>query len=142
MSRGGWRLTPGHLQSRTLSEALQRLVDAVAGESGRTGRLRVDGEPVVLPANSEVVLLRTAQEALSNVRRHSGASSFEVVLSYAVSGRVVLEVTDDGAGFDPGGGRRGFGLDGATARAAEVAGRFEVDSSPGSGTTVRVEVPR
>ena len=62
-------MTPGHLQSRTLSEALQRLVDAVSAESGMTGTLRVEGEPVVLAANSEVVLLRTAQEGLSNVRR-------------------------------------------------------------------------
>jgi signal transduction histidine kinase len=135
-------LTPGHLQSRTLSEALQRLVDAVASESGMTGRLRVDGEPVVLPANSEVVLLRTAQEALSNVRRHSGAASFEVALSYAVPGTVALDVTDDGQGFEPGTARRGFGLDGAIARAAEVTGSFVVDSRPGAGTTVRVEVPR
>ena len=74
-------MTPGHLQSRTLSEALQRLVDAVSAESGMAGTLRVEGEPVVLPANSEVVLLRTAQEGLSNVRRHSGATTFEVSLS-------------------------------------------------------------
>ena len=135
-------LTPGHLQSRTLSEALQRLVDAVSAESGMVGTLRVDGEPVVLSANSEVVLLRTAQEGLSNVRRHSGASSFEVFLSYAADGPVALVVTDDGGGFDPAAGGRGFGLDGATARATEVGGRFDVDSRPGAGSRLRVEVPR
>jgi signal transduction histidine kinase len=135
-------MTPGHLQSRTLSEALQRLVDAVSAESGMVGTLRVDGEPVVLSANSEVVLLRTAQEGLSNVRRHSGASSFEVFLSYAADGPVALVVTDDGVGFDPAAGVRGYGLDGATARATEVGGRFDVDSRPGAGSRLRVEVPR
>jgi signal transduction histidine kinase len=134
-------LTPGHLQSRTLSEALQRLVDAVAAESGMTGRLHVVGDPVALAANSEVVLLRTAQEALANVRRHSGASSFTVTLTYSAEGGAVLEVSDDGAGFDPQASHRGYGLDGATARAAEVEGRFEVVSTAGEGTTVRVEVP-
>jgi signal transduction histidine kinase len=134
-------LTPGHLQSRTLSQALQRLVDAVAAESGMTGRLHVVGDPVALAANSEVVLLRTAQEALANVRRHSGASSFTVTLTYAAEGGAVLEVSDDGAGFDPQASHRGYGLDGATARAAEVEGRFEVVSTAGEGTTVRVEVP-
>ncbi|WP_457255014.1 sensor histidine kinase [Pedococcus sp. P5_B7] len=135
-------MTPGHLQSRTLSEALQRLVDAVSAESGMTGTLRVEGEPVVLSANSEVVLLRTAQEGLSNVRRHSGATTFEVSLTYPPDGPVALAVSDDGVGFEPGAEARGYGLDGATARAAEVGGRFDVDSSPGEGSRLRVEVPR
>lgn len=134
-------LTPGHLMRRTLAEALERLVDEVGRESGMHGRLRLVGEPGVLPANSEVVLLRTAQEALANVRRHSGAGSFEVVLTYAVGAPAVLEVTDDGVGFDAAEDRRGYGLEGATARAAEVRGRFEVRSEPGRGTTVRLEVP-
>jgi signal transduction histidine kinase len=135
-------MTPGHLQSRTLSEALQRLVDAVSAESGMAGTLRVEGEPVVLSANSEVVLLRTAQEGLSNVRRHSGATAFDVALSYAADGPVALVVTDDGVGFDPDAEARGYGLDGATARATEVGGRFDVDSTPGTGSRLRVEVPR
>jgi signal transduction histidine kinase len=135
-------MTPGHLQSRTLTEALQRLVDAVSLETGMRGRLRVDGEPLVLPANSEVVLLRTAQEGLANVRRHSAAESFEVHLTYAAEGPVAMTVTDDGVGFTPEPGARGYGLDGASARASEVGGRFEVDSAPGSGARLRVEVPR
>jgi signal transduction histidine kinase len=89
-----------------------------------------------------VVLLRTAQEALSNVRRHSGATTFEVSLAYAADGPVALVVTDDGVGFDLGAEARGYGLDGATARATEVGGRFDVDSAPGSGARLRVEVPR
>jgi signal transduction histidine kinase len=135
-------MTPGHLQSRTLTEALQRLVDAVSLETGMSGRLRVEGEPLVLPANSEVVLLRSAQEGLANVRRHSGARSFEVFLSYAADGPVAMTVTDDGVGFAPEEGVRGYGLDGASARASEVGGRFEVESTPGSGARLRVEVPR
>jgi signal transduction histidine kinase len=135
-------MTPGHLQSRTLSEALQRLVDAVSAGSGMQGSLRVDGVPVALPANSEVVLLRTAQEALANLRRHSGASRFEVHLAYAADAPVSLEVTDDGVGFDRASVSSGYGLDGVTARAAEVGGSFEVDSAPGTGARLRVEVPR
>ena len=134
--------TPGHLQSRTLSEALGRLVDAVAAESGMRGSLVVQGEPTVLPANSEVVLLRTAQEGLANVRRHAHAGSFEVRLTYAADAPVSLEVADDGVGFAPDTPDRGYGLDGATARADEVGGRFEVHSAPGSGTRLRMEVPR
>ena len=135
-------MTPGHLQSRTLSEALGRLVDAVAAESGMRGSLVVQGEPTVLAANSEVVLLRTAQEGLANVRRHARARAFEVRLTYADDAPVSLEVADDGVGFGPDAPGRGYGLDGATARAREVGGRFEVHSVPGSGTRLRMEVPR
>ena len=135
-------MTPGHLQSRTLSEALGRLVDAVEAESGMRGSLVVQGEPTVLPANSEVVLLRTAQEGLANVRRHAQAHTFEVRLTYAADAPVSLEVADDGVGFAPDTPDRGYGLDGATARADEVGGRFQVHSAPGSGTRLRMEVPR
>ncbi|GAA4721746.1 sensor histidine kinase [Pedococcus ginsenosidimutans] len=135
-------MTPGHLQSRTLSEALGRLVDAVAAESGMLGSLVVQGEPTVLPANSEVVLLRTAQEGLANVRRHARAHTFEVRLTYPADAPVTLEVADDGVGFVPDTPDRGYGLDGATARADEVGGSFEVHSTPGSGTRLRMEVPR
>jgi signal transduction histidine kinase len=96
----------------------------------------------VLPANSEVVLLRTAQEGLANIRRHARASTFEVRLTYPADAPVTLEVADDGVGFLPDTPDRGYGLDGATARADEVGGSFEVHSTPGFGTRLRMEVPR
>ncbi|WP_157635649.1 sensor histidine kinase [Nostocoides japonicum] len=135
-------LTPGHLQSRTLVEALDRLVGAVSAESGVRAALDVAGEPVRLPGSTEVVLLRTAQEALSNVRRHARARSARVVVSYADPARVVLTVRDDGIGYATDAGTGGFGLDGVRSRAADIGGAAEVTSAPGRGTAVRVEVPR
>lgn len=135
-------LTPGHLQSRTLGEALARLGVAVSSESGLRADVRVEGEPVPLGGSAEVVILRTAQEALSNVRRHAGAGHVDLTLAYADPERVVLEVRDDGRGFDPLAPRTGFGLDGVHARAAEVGGAVELVSAPGAGTTLRLEVPR
>ncbi len=135
-------LTPGHLQSRTLTEALDRLVAAVAHETTIDARLVVTGEPAALGATTEVVLLRTAQEALSNVRRHSGAGHATVEVSYALPDRVTLRVADDGRGFSAGEPRPGFGLDGVTARVAELGGRASVSSVPGEGTRLDVEVPR
>ncbi len=134
-------LTPGHLQSRTLVEAMQRLGAAVSSETGLRADVRVDGEPAPLGGVAEVVLLRTAQEALSNVRRHAGAASVAVGLAYEEAA-VVLTVTDDGRGFDPAADRAGFGLDGVRARAAQVGGAVALTSAPGSGTTLRLEVPR
>lgn len=135
-------LSPGHLQSGTLAEALQRVVDRASHESGIAGVLTVTGVPVAATANSEVALLRTVQEALANIRRHSGASRFEVRLTYAEGDQIALEVTDDGAGFDPGAGTGGYGLVGAQARAADLGSELQVESAPGGGTTLRVSVPR
>ncbi|MEO5609243.1 MAG: sensor histidine kinase [Ornithinibacter sp.] len=134
-------LTPGHLQSRTLVEALERLGAAMSHEIGLRAEVRVEGEPEPLGGTAEVVLLRTAQEALSNVRRHADATSVDLALLYGTE-RVVLTVCDDGTGFDTGEARVGFGLDGLHSRAAEVGGTVLVDSSPGGGTTLRLEVPR
>ena len=135
-------LTPGHLQSRTLGEALERLGAAVTSETGLRADVRVAGDPVPLGGSAEVVILRTAQEALSNVRRHASAARVDLTLAYDDPDEVVLTVHDDGLGFDPDGARSGFGLDGVQARAAEVGGAVEVLSEPGTGTTLRLVVPR
>ena len=135
-------LTPGHLQSRTLGEALERLGAAVTSETGMRADVRVAGNPVPLGGSAEVVILRTAQEALSNVRRHASAARVDLTLAYDDPDEVVLTVRDDGLGFDLDGARSGFGLDGVQARAAEVGGAVEVLSEPGTGTTLRLVVPR
>ncbi|MGL4744536.1 MAG: sensor histidine kinase [Dermatophilaceae bacterium] len=135
-------LTPSHLQSRTLVEALERLAAAVSRENGVRAEVSVAGEPAPLGGASEVVILRTAQEALSNVRRHAGAERVGLSLAYDDPRRVVLTVADDGCGFDPSGGRRGFGLDGVEARVRIVGGTVALDAAPGRGTTLRLEVPR
>ncbi len=134
-------LTPGHLQSRTLVEALVRLGSAVSHENGLRAEVRVDGEPEPLGGSTEVVILRTAQEALANVRRHAAASRVDLALTYDES-RVVLTVCDDGRGFDAAADRGGFGLDGRHSRAAEVGGTVALHSRRGGGTTLRLEVPR
>ena len=135
-------LTPGHLQSRTLGEALERLGAAVSSETGMRADVRVAGDPVPLGGSAEVVILRTAQEALSNVRRHASAARVDLTLTYDDPHAVVLTVRDDGLGFEPDGVRAGFGLDGVQARAAEIGGAVEVLTGPGAGTTLRLVVPR
>jgi signal transduction histidine kinase len=134
-------LTPGHLQSRTLVEALERLGTAVSSENGLRAEVHVAGDPVPLGGSAEVVIFRTAQEAVANVRRHASAGRVDLTLAYDEPGRVVLTVRDDGRGFDPQARGAGFGLDGVRARAAEVGGSLEVSSGPGSGTTLRLVVP-
>jgi signal transduction histidine kinase len=125
-------LTPVDLQAAPLPEAIGRLVDRFSAETGVPARVTVTGEPRALPANTEVVLLRAAQEALANVRRHAGAGRVEVTLDGAV-----LAVADDGAGFDPTAPTGGYGLAGMRRRVEEIGGTVSVASGPG-GTRVEV----
>ena len=100
------------------------------------------GEPEPLGAAKEIVIFRTAQEALSNVRRHASARHCAVVMSYVDPDQVVLTVTDDGVSFEPQARPAGFGLDGVRSRVGEVNGVVEVMAAPGSGTQIRLQVPR
>ncbi|MFG2503749.1 GAF domain-containing sensor histidine kinase [Streptomyces sp. NPDC048441] len=96
-----------------------------------------------LPAAQEEAMLRVAQEALHNALRHSGAEHVRVALARRGSG-AVLRVTDDGSGFDPRVIRRAgrhLGLVSMRDRASGVGGRLTVESEPGKGTTIEMEVP-
>ncbi|MER7760028.1 GAF domain-containing sensor histidine kinase [Streptomyces sp. NPDC097619] len=96
-----------------------------------------------LPASQEEALLRVAQEALHNALRHSAAARVEVLLARRGPG-ALLRVTDDGKGFDPRAVRRAgrhLGLVSMRDRAAGVGGTLTVQSVPGQGTTIEMEVP-
>jgi signal transduction histidine kinase len=108
-------------------------------------RLRIDvqGPRLRLEVSEfvETQLFAIAREALANVERHAGASVALVRVS-TPRGQVLLEVRDDGRGFDAAEGHPGhFGLESMRSRAAEAGGRVTIASSPGSGTVVRVRVP-
>jgi len=115
-----------------------------AGLAGRAHGICVSvterAVPPLDPA-TEVALYRVAQEALHNALRHSGGTCVTVSVSGA-SRRVVLEVTDDGPGFDPSAAEgKGLGLASMRQRAATAGGTVRVVSAPGQGTTVRLEAP-
>ncbi|SED70486.1 Signal transduction histidine kinase [Amycolatopsis tolypomycina] len=131
-------LAPADLAAGSLVDAVRRQADRLADSSNVVVRYEVDGVLPPIGTAGEVVLLRGAQEALNNVRRHAAASAVSVRLS-AVDGSVRLSVRDDGAGFDPD-HATGFGLRGMRSRAEQVGGRLSVRSGP-SGTELTLEVP-
>jgi signal transduction histidine kinase len=132
-------LAPAALAGTPLADSLARLADRAGEESGVRATFEVHGDPRPLATGAEVVLLRVCQEALSNMRRHAGASSARVLLSYC-DGEVRLEVSDNGTGFDPEEPTAGYGLRGMRARVSEIGGELTVRSVPGEGTTVTAEV--
>ncbi|MGV9350242.1 sensor histidine kinase, partial [Streptomyces spiralis] len=130
---------PTELAGTSLPDALRRLVGRLGEETGVATSWELTGEPRGLHAAIEVIVLRCAQEALTNVRRHADAARAALHLRYLPDG-VRLEVSDDGVGFDltaP----AGFGLAGMRERVRHAGGHLAIRSAPGSGTVLIVEVP-
>ena len=132
-------LAPAALATGSLPDAVRRQVTRFAEETGVPATFRLTGDARALPTVVEVVLLRAAQEALTNVRRHADAHEVAVLLAFA-DGTVRLAVRDDGRGFDPA-AASGFGVPGMRARAGQVNGTLAVHSDPETGTLIEVEVP-
>lgn len=139
-------LSPPDLEHGSLAAALSRLSSRTSVPE-LTVQFAVSGTPVELPTPYEVALLRTAQSALANAVRHSGARRAEITLSFMETS-VALDVVDDGKGFDPAAdGERagtesgGFGLPAMRARARSLGGTLNVESAPEQGTAVAVTLP-
>jgi signal transduction histidine kinase len=123
-----------------LAESLRRYALLAGRAHGIEVRLTAVDVPELDP-RVQAAAFRVAQEALHNALRHSAAGEVSLTLSRA-RGRVVLEVADDGAGFDPELAPPGLGLASMRERAAAVGGTLRVSSAPGKGTRVRLAVPQ
>jgi PAS domain S-box-containing protein len=138
-------LRPSMLDNLGMLAALEWLVRSVEEKSGIRCELDTPGGSgdLGLSPDRRTALFRIAQEALSNVARHSGATRARLSLQCDAGG-VGLEVRDNGRGFVPGrdAAAPSFGLLGMEERAGVLGGRFRVASAPGQGTTVSVYVPR
>jgi signal transduction histidine kinase len=122
-----------------LAESLRRYAQLAARAHGITVLVTAADVPELEP-KAQAAAFRVAQEALHNALRHSGATEVSVTLA-RTRRRVLLEVADNGTGFDPGLASGGLGLTSMRERAAAVGGMLRVTSTPGAGTKVRMEVP-
>jgi signal transduction histidine kinase len=124
-----------------LVAALARHASGLRTSDGLTVDVEGPSSPLALSELAEQQLFAIGREALANVQKNAAASAVQVRVR-AEDGRVVLEVRDDGRGFDPAAGHPGhFGLDSMRSRANEIGGDLTINSTPGSGTLVRVCVP-
>jgi signal transduction histidine kinase len=140
-----FELRPPAAESEGLATALRKHVDVLQRVHGHAVELRVDGdaEPAGDGRRAGEVL-RIAQEALQNALRHAEATRVDVRLE-GHDGRLRLAVADDGVGFDPaepGLRSRRLGLTSMEERARALGGSLSIESRPGAGTTVALEVPR
>jgi two-component system, NarL family, sensor histidine kinase UhpB len=134
------RLRPEALDDLGLRSALLALAARLEDASGLSVQVRIAPDLPALTPEVELVLYRVAQESLTNVLRHADARHAEVGLRFA-SDAVVLEVADDGRGFDVDSAPTGEGLRGMRERALFVGGTVTVLSQPRTGTRVRLSVP-
>jgi len=141
-----WALRPDRLLGDSLDGALESLVDDFRSEGSVDAEFVLVGEARLMPPASEECLLRVAQEALANVRRHAAASRVIATLSY-LDDAVALDVRDDGVGFEAASQASttlftgGVGLQTMLERAEELGGFRRIESGRGEGTAVVVQLP-
>jgi signal transduction histidine kinase len=133
-------LRPAELERDGLGGALRKEVEML----GRLHDVEIDLELSGETTTGSPDVLRIVQEALHNALRHAGAQHVTVRLAQT-GGRMLVEVTDDGIGFDPEQPElrsRHLGLTSMEERARELGGHLEIRSAPGAGTTVRLDVAK
>jgi len=133
-------LRPGILADRQLDQALKQMASEFDARTSVVTVVDVDGEVASLLASRAGDVVQLAREALSNVSRHAEATTCRISLRRGESG-VVLEIDDDGRGFDTETTSWGMGLRNLRERVESLGGALEVQSTPGEGTTVRATLP-
>jgi signal transduction histidine kinase len=137
-------LRPSHIDDLGLPAALRWYANDLQGRAPLRVKVQVSGDVRPIPSPGKITLYRVAQEALTNVIKHSGADGADVRLHFGDE-HVSLEVVDDGCGFDidmlrnP--ERPSWGLLGMEERASLLGGNFRISSQPGKGTLVEVTIP-
>jgi signal transduction histidine kinase len=135
-----YELRPLALTQEGLVGAVRQRLDAVERRTGVQAQLQADSM-LDLPGRVEEALYHITQEALNNALKHATATAITVRIE-ATDGRVELEVTDNGSGFDPaaGEGQGGLGLTSMRERVEKLGGTLAVLSKPGEGTKVKVSL--
>ena len=139
-------LRPSVLDDLGLSSAIEWFARQQLEPLGVSVNVEVSGSDPRLPRETELALFRVAQEAITNIARHAGAE--HVLVQYSTDdGRALIEIEDDGEGFNvdtaivEADSMRGLGLAGMRERVSLAGGRIEIESTPGAGTRVLIEVP-
>jgi signal transduction histidine kinase len=139
-------LEPRALLQQPLPEAVERELAALSRRTGISTSIERTGSFDGLSASQRIALLRVLQEALSNIRQHSGATSVEVSLRDGGDEGLCMEIRDDGHGFDPArvvhDEDGGIGVTGMHERLRLLGGRLEIESAQGGPTTLLARLPR
>jgi signal transduction histidine kinase len=133
-------LRPGILADRQLDQALKEMATDFASRSGVVTVVEVDADAASRLTSRAADVVQIVREALSNIGRHGGATTCRVSVERDPAG-LVIEVDDDGQGFDVELTTWGMGLQNLRERVGSLGGIFQIQSTPGEGTTVRATFP-
>ncbi len=133
-------LRPDAPADREVDRALHSLADDFRRGSDIAVRVEVDPNAASRLAGRATDLVQAAREAMANAARHAQAATLSLTL-LREDGEAVLEIEDDGRGFDPSSVAEGYGLPNLRDRASALGGRLEIDAAPGEGTRVRLRIP-
>jgi len=139
--RSVWALRPvAFEESAGLVNAVRSLMKRQTDRTSISGTLNVIGDERLLRADEEDNLLRICQEALTNVLRHSKATTIIITITFEIA-KLTLSISDNGIGFAGGEARYGFGINNMRERAAAIGGTLSFNASAESGTNILVGVP-
>ncbi len=135
-----WDMRPEQIEKASFVEAVEELAARWSAENSVLVKMKVTGTPRSLPASAETALLRISQEAMHNITKHAQAKNVNITFSF-MEDVFVMDIADDGLGFDLSKASNGFGLKTMRDRIEELSGIFTIESEQGRGTAIAVSLP-
>ena len=133
-------MQPELIEKASLIEAVEELAARWSAENGVQVKMKVTGTPRSLAPSAETALLRISQEAMHNINKHAQAKNVKITFSY-MEDLFVMDIADDGHGFEPLKIKNGFGMKTMRDRAEELGGALTIESEQGMGTAIAVSIP-
>lgn len=135
-----WDMQPEQIEKASLIEAVEELAARWSAENGVQVKMKVTGTPRSLTSSAETALLRILQEAMHNINKHAQAKNVNITFSF-MEDIFMMDIADDGLGFDPSKTGNGFGLKTMRGRIDELSGTLIIESERGGGTAIAVSLP-
>jgi signal transduction histidine kinase len=135
-----WDMQPEQIEKASFIEAVEQLAARWSAENGVQVKMNVTGTPRSFTSSVETTLLRILQEAMHNISKHAQATKVNITFSY-MEDLFVMDIADDGLGFEPSKIKGGFGMTTMRERAEELRGTLTIESEQGIGTAIAVSIP-
>lgn len=135
-----WDMQPEQFEKASLIDAIEELAARWSAENNIQVKMKVTGNPRSLTPSTETALLRITQEAMQNINKHAQAKNVNITFSF-MEDIFVMDIADDGLGFDPSKIKNGFGMKTMRDRAEELNGTLTIESERGTGTAIAVSIP-
>jgi signal transduction histidine kinase len=135
-----WDMQPEQFEKASLIEAVEEVAARWSAENSVQVKMKVTGTPHSLTSSAETAVLRILQEAMHNINKHAEAKKVNITFSY-MEDLFVMDIADDGLGFEPSKIRNGFGMKTMRDRAEELRGTLTIESEQGIGTAIAVSLP-